>query len=131
MASAGEVLDDDQAPTAMRTRQCERAGLVVTAIRTVGLVLASVRRLGLEQVPDSFNVRGTPSIAEEAIVPDAVLAFREHVDEETADELIWGQRHGGVSVGALYAVILDSEGDTLRVGSQQAAVRDGNAMGVS
>lgn len=62
---------------------------------------------------------------------DAMQAFWQHVNEEAADELVCGKRHPLVSIAALDAIILPLEGDALLVAGDQAAVGDGNAVGVT
>ena len=43
---------------------------------------------------------------EQAIVADAVEARGEHVDQETADELMCGKRHHLVALGTFEPVVL-------------------------
>jgi hypothetical protein len=62
---------------------------------------------------------------------DAVEALGQHMHQEPADELMRGQCHGGVSARPLHPVILDREGHAAGVGADQAAVGDGDAVGVS
>ena len=51
--------------------------------------------------------------------------------EETANELVGYQRHGLVPARPLDPVILPREGDTGRVGGDQPAIGDGDAVGVA
>jgi hypothetical protein len=53
------------------------------------------------------------------------------VDEEAANELVGGERHALVSIAALDAVVLPLEGDASLVNGDQAAVGNGNAVGVT
>src|SRR5258707_6567530 len=71
------------------------------------------------------------AFGEQAVVADAVQAFWQHVGEEAADELVCGERHALVSIAALDPVILPLEGDAPLVAGDQAAVGDGNAVGVT
>ncbi len=58
-------------------------------------------------------------------------AFRQHVDEEAADEFRRRQRHGLVARGAIAAVILVAEGDPGLIQGDQPAVGDGDPVGVA
>ena len=58
-------------------------------------------------------------------------ALRQHVQHEAADELRRRQRHGLVAVGAFDAIVLVLEGDAVLVDGDQAAVGDGDAVGVA
>jgi hypothetical protein len=64
-------------------------------------------------------------------VADAVQALGQYVDEEAADELVYGERHALVSIAALDAVVLPLEGDALLIEGDQAAVGDGDTVGVA
>ena len=68
---------------------------------------------------------------QQAVMADAVKAFWQHMDEEAADELEGGECHLLVSIAAFDAVVLPLEGDALFVKGAQAAVGDGNAVGVT
>ncbi len=61
---------------------------------------------------------------------DAVEAAGERVDQEPADEFAWIERHRLESVVPFDPVILPPEGDAVMVERDQAAVGDGDAMGV-
>src|SRR5215813_12155621 len=74
---------------------------------------------------------GASAIRQQAVVPDAVEALGQDVHEEAANELARLQRHGFVPVRAFEAVVLVFERDAVRVGGDQAAVGDGDAMGVA
>ena len=60
-----------------------------------------------------------------------MLTLWQNVDQEPADELVSGQRHGLVPSGTFRAVIFDAERDTARVHSDQAAVGDGDTVRVA
>src|SRR6516225_6298549 len=63
---------------------------------------------------------------------DAVEARWQDMHQEAADELARVERHHPVvSLGAVKAIILPLEGDALVVGRDQAAVGDGDAVGVA
>jgi hypothetical protein len=79
-------------------------------------------------VRDGF---GAIAAGEQAVVADAVEAFGQDVDEEAADELIDVGRHRGVSARSLDPVVLDLESDLPPVKCEQAAVRDGDTVGVA
>src|ERR1035437_7601455 len=56
---------------------------------------------------------------------------RKHVDEEAADELVGGERHDLLPLTTFGAVVLPLEGDAVAVERDEAAVGDGNAVGVA
>src|SRR5215468_10833317 len=86
-----------------------------------------------DELPNPGELLGArvAAIGEQAEVPDAVEALGQHVHEEPPNELAWLQGHGFVPVRAFEPVILVFERDTVRVGGDQAAVGDGDAMGVA
>ena len=89
------------------------------------------RDLGPEQLPDFGYIGRTVAIAEETIVTDAVLALWQHVDQEPADKLGSGQRHGFVPTRTVYTVVLDAECDALVVCANQSAVGYGDPVRVA
>ncbi len=62
---------------------------------------------------------------------DAVEACGEHVEEKAADEFGYRQGHGLVPITVFGPVVLPLEGDLLVVEGDEAAVRDGDAVGVA
>jgi hypothetical protein len=84
-----------------------------------------------EQRAGLGDVLRAPAIGEEPVMADAVKPLWEHMQEETPDELMRGERHDLVSLRALDAVVLVFEGDAIGAGRDQAAVGDGDAMGVA
>ena len=84
-----------------------------------------------EQLASAGDVLGTFAGGEQTIVADAVEACGQHVHEEAADELVHGERHHLVALAAFEPVVLPLEGDALVVACEQAAIGDGNAMGVA
>lgn len=68
---------------------------------------------------------------EKAVVPDAVEAPRQDMEQETADELIYGERHDLLPIAAITTVVLVGEGDASFVKGDQSAVRDCDPIGVA
>ena len=64
-------------------------------------------------------------------MPDAVKAFRQHMDQETADELARIQRHPLIAARSLDPVILEGEGHAFLIGGDKPPVGNGHAMGVA
>jgi hypothetical protein len=62
---------------------------------------------------------------------DAVKAFRQHMHQESAYELMWAERHGLEAGLAAGTIVLVFEGDAIGVGLDQPVVGDGDAVGVS
>jgi hypothetical protein len=85
-----------------------------------------------EQLADARDILGAGLAGEEAVVADAVKPRWQDMHQETADELVRGERHHPVvSFGAVKAIILPLESDALVVGRDQAAVGDGDAVRVA
>ena len=112
-----ERVDNDQSSAAARTGDCECSGLVISASGAVVIALICTWRFDSEQLPDPGDIGRTIAISEEAVVADAMLASWEHMDQKPVDELGRCQRHGGVATGAFDAVILDTKGDVIGIGS--------------
>src|ERR1044071_619974 len=62
---------------------------------------------------------------------DAVKPLGQDVEQETPDELVRCKRHRAIPCLPVTAVILAAEGDAARVESDEATVRDGDAVGVA
>lgn len=126
-----DCLDDDQPPTATRTRQCQDTGKLIGIAEAVIVAVILVWRFGPEQEPDPGDIGGPMAISEEAVVADAMLPLGQDMDQEPTNELIRLERHDFVPPGAVDAVIFDAEGDALIVHSDQSAVGDGDAVRVA
>src|SRR6267154_2129570 len=81
-----------------------------------------------EQVPAQRQLTRAMTVAEEAVVPDAVEPIRQHMDQETADELFSSQGHRLLAIAI--PVILPPEADLAVVYGHQAVVGDRNTMGI-
>src|SRR6266851_2757778 len=57
--------------------------------------------------------------------------YWQDVEEEAPDELVGGERHGAEPRLPVAAVVLVTEGHAALVEAEQAAVRDGDAVGVA
>ena len=90
-----------------------------------------VGRRGAEQVAGAGEIVGAPAVGEQAVVSDAMEAAGQDVDEEAANELAMGQRHDLVALMSVGAVVLPLEDDGVVVGGDEAAVGDGDAVGVA
>jgi hypothetical protein len=64
-------------------------------------------------------------------MPDAVEAVGQDVDQEPADELVGAEPHDPLPVAGLDPVVLPAERDRVGVGADQAAIGDGDAVGVA
>src|SRR5215470_11663555 len=84
-----------------------------------------------EQLADTRDVVGAGWAGQQAVVTDAMEALRQDMQQEAADELVGIERHRPVPFGTIAAVILPLEGDTVVIERDQAAVGDGDTMGVA
>ena len=75
-----------------------------------------------EQFAGTGDVVGTFTAGEQAIVADAVESRWQHVHQETADELVGGERHDLVALGTFDPVVLPFECDAFLIACDQAAV---------
>jgi hypothetical protein len=62
---------------------------------------------------------------------DAVEALGQHVHQEAPDELVRVKPHRLPAARAANAIVLPAERNRAAVGCNEAAVRDGDAMGVT
>ena len=82
-----------------------------------------------QQFATEFDRRGSLVIGHEAEVPDADESLRQHVNQETSDELVGGNRHHSLLVAA--SVVPPTEGDVVAVEGDESVVGDGDAMGIA
>ena len=62
---------------------------------------------------------------------DAVKAGRQDVDQESADELGGSECHDLLAITAFGTIVFPSESDSTTVAGDQAAVGDGDAVGIT
>ena len=67
-------------------------------VRRRGGLLRRARRRHGEQVSGLRDIGRAAGIGEQAVVTDAVEAFGQDVQQEAADELVGGKRHGAVAL---------------------------------
>jgi len=89
------------------------------------------RALDAEQGADLCDVGPAGRACQQTIVPDAVEAVRQDLDQEAANKLRRGQPHHLLPVARFDAVILPAESDGLGIGADQARIRDRDPVGVS
>src|SRR5271168_4452749 len=128
-AATLECLDDDHAPAAAWTGI--RGWLGLTVIGTAGVGGLPGRLRDVEQLTGTSDVPGPAAIGEQTVMADAVEPTWQHVDQEAADELVDGECHQLAPLVLLGAVILPFEGDTGIIERDEAAVGDGDTMGVA
>src|SRR5438105_14555893 len=74
------------------------------------------------------QVGGAPAVGEIAVVADAMEAVRQNVEQEAADELVGAKGHHLLLI--VVAIILPAEADPALGKTDQAAVGDGDTMGI-
>ena len=86
------------------------------------------RRGGVEQLPGAGDIGLVGGADEQAVVPDAVKALRQKVQEKATDELIGAERHRALAVAAVAAMVFVVEGDAGLIERDQPPARDGDAV---
>ncbi len=121
-----EGLDDNHGSAAAG------AGLAERLWRCIGLVGGLVlRRRDVQQFAGQSQVLGTAAIGEEPVMADAVEASGQDVEQEASDELSYRQVHGLVQITVFGPVVLPLEGYILVVEGDEAAVGNGDTVGIT
>ena len=123
MAPAGKGRDDGHVPTAAWAWRA-----MVGRFFRFGLLdrCSDAQQLAGER--HGVLVRRT---GEQAVMPDAMEAARQDVDQKAADELVRRQRHDLLAFGPVAAIILVSERHTPLVEGNDPLVRYGDAVSVA
>jgi len=130
-----EGLDDAHAAAAARAEMLWRIWLFgLSACRS--LCVGSLDGIdrddwNFEQLADTRDVVGADWAGQQAVVTDAMEARWQDMHQEAADELVGIERHLGVSLPTFEAVILPLECDALVIEREQAAVGDGDTVGIA
>jgi hypothetical protein len=113
----------------MRTFSQGPASQRLEAITVVGGWLRTNGRRHSEQFPAALKLAGAVTVAEEAIISDAVKSVRQHMDQEAADKLLAVEGHRLLAVAV--PVILPPKRNLAVVHRQQPVVGDGDSVGVA
>ena len=108
-------------------REDARLGLIAV----IGALVLFARDRRGEQLARAGDVLGADAAGEQAVMANAVKAGWQDMDKEAADELVGREPHDLLPRAAFGAVILVFESDAVAVAGQQAAVGDGDAVGVA
>ena len=97
--------------------------------RWLGFVRGLMGPLDFEQLANAGEVLASVAFGEEAVVPDAVKAVRQDVEEKATDELVRGKAHDAAAAAA--AIILVGERHFIFVDGDEPRIGDRGAMGVA
>ena len=134
--SPPEDLDDTHGTAAAGAwlTQGERGDLGLWSWLWLWLWLWSGGRFNLldaEQGADLGDVGLADRTGQQAVMPDAMEAIGQDVDQEPADEVRRGQPHDLLPAAGFDAVIFPTEGHGMGIGTDQACVRNGDAVRVA
>src|SRR6516225_8219844 len=79
----------------------------------------------------SCDVGGSVAAGKQSVVPNAMEALWQDVDEKATNELIGRERHRLVTSWPVDAIVLVPEGDAVLVGGYEPAIGDCHAVGVA
>jgi hypothetical protein len=82
-----------------------------------------------EQHAATIQLARAVTVAEEAVIADAMKSARQHMDQEAPDELRTGEGHRLLAIAV--AVILPAEADLAVFHGQQTVVGDGDTVGIA
>jgi hypothetical protein len=110
-----------------------RGWFVVWGAWAVLIIVLAIRRRGrnIKQASAKRELVGAMAVGKEAVVPNAMEATRQYVEEKAADELSDPEPHHFVLVAAVFPIVLPKEADVGLIEIEQATVGDRDAMGVS
>ena len=101
----------------------------------VGLLVfaecGGLRRDDMQQLERQCEVVLASAVGQQAIVPDAMEAAGQHMQQESAHELLGRQRHGLVARASLGAVGLPSETRPALIHRKKSAVGDGHPVRIA
>ena len=102
--------------------------LIVTAV-VFGRLLRRRIRGGAEQLSAAFELLLPIAIAEEPVITDPFEPLWLDMEQEPANELVGGQRHGGDMIAV--SVVLPAESNLVIVDGDQTVVGDRDPVGVA
>jgi len=130
-AAARKDLDNDHAAAAARARRAMigRGGIDIRCIVCCRRI--DLRHWGGHQVLGARDIGFAAGAGQQPVVADAMKPLWQNVEQEAPDELVGAERHCAVPRLSIAAVILEPEAHAALVESNEATVRDGDAMGVA
>jgi len=88
-------------------------------------------RRDLEQLAGACEAGLAGVAGEQAVVPDAMEAAWQDMEQEAADELIGREHHDLLTIGPVAAIVFVAEGDAAFVETDEATIRDRHPVGVA
>src|SRR5207245_1422154 len=119
----------DHAAAAERTEVERTAGDLLVALAVIGGAGRRRRLGGCQQTAVMSELGDAHTIRQIAVVADAMEAVGQDVEQEAADELVGVEGHRLSLV--MVAIVLPEEADAAVGESDEAAVGDGDAMGIA
>jgi hypothetical protein len=83
-----------------------------------------------KEFPAQSNTVTSMAVGEKAEVAHAVEAVRKHMKEKAPDKLVGMKTHDLLTVATVSPIILPSKGNMVVIDIEDAAVGDGDTMGV-
>ena len=120
--------DEDGLP-ALRTELGVVAGECRQELAAVGRLGQQWGTGGGQQLTAEREFGGAVAVGQEAVIADALKAFGQNVQQEAANELVGGERHGLLPVAV--AIVFPAKADLALVDVDKAIVRDSDAVSVS
>ena len=128
-AAARKDFDNDHAAAAARARRSV-IGRGVWIDRIVRCRRIDRRHWGGHQLVGSRNIGLAAGAGQQTVMADAMKALWQNVEQEAPDKLVGAECHCAVPRPPIAAVVFVLEGHAALVESDEATVRDGDAMGV-
>ena len=123
----GNEADAAHETAAIRAEGKRLAGVFVCLWLAGGGGLAD--RLGLKQAAQAREALASVALGEKAVVPDAVKAVGQDVEQETPDELVRGEAHDAGAPAA--TIVLVGERDFIVADDYEPRIGDGGSMRVA
>ena len=108
-------------------REDARLGLIAV----IGALVLFAWDRRVEQLARVGDVVGAGAACKQAVMANAVKTCWQDMDEEAADELVGREPHDLLPRVAIDAVILVPERDAGTAAGKQAAIGDGDAVGIA
>jgi len=85
----------------------------------------------VEECASRRDALGAVGGDKEAVITDAMETLGQHMQQEASDELVRAEPHHLPAARAVDAIVPPAERNRVVIGCNEAAVRDGDTMGVT